>query len=358
MPPKKPKAHSKAQPKATGKVCDLCLQDIKDDADVLQCEGKCQSLVHRYCAGITVSHYREIETCSTPFVCVVCTQQTSKAIITQLQSEVALLKKELDELKMAAATSTALANPPNPSYASAARAGSGHRHYRGRGNADSNRRAAKPSGAEAATPTSASGESARTHTPKVKVTGARRIWGTLQECSVRSVKNALTRLCGIDNSVQVKRKTKVNPSTRRSQWWFVLHADETLLVALEEKWDSVRLQTSWKIEPCFKPAEASTEMNTLSSDSPVNKPDPHSSRNTSTTVTPTVPSMGSNRSVTKTADPPVLVQDVHNSPSDNSTPSPQVIVLSDQADSTMVHNADEDESQQTGASPFLGERPQ
>ena len=65
-----------------------------------------KSLVHRYCVGVTVSHYREIETCSMPFVCVVCTQQTIKAIITQLQSEVALLKKELDELKMAAATSS------------------------------------------------------------------------------------------------------------------------------------------------------------------------------------------------------------------------------------------------------------
>jgi len=169
------------------------------------------------------------------------------------------------------------------SYAAAA-AGSGHRRHRRQGNANSNRRATEPSRAKAATLSSVSGESAPTHTHKVKVTGARRIWGTLQECSVRSVRNTLTRLCGIGNSVRVKRKTKVNPSTHRSQWWFVLHADESLLVALEEKWAPVCLQTSWKIEPCFKPAEASTEENTPSSVTPVNKSDPHPSHNTSSTI--------------------------------------------------------------------------
>ena len=37
-----------------------------------------KSLVHRYCVGVTVSHYREIETCSMPFVCVVCTHTSSQ----------------------------------------------------------------------------------------------------------------------------------------------------------------------------------------------------------------------------------------------------------------------------------------
>ena len=55
--------------------------------------------------------------------------------------------------------------------------------------------------------------------------------------------------------VEVKRKTKVHPLTHRTQWWFVLHANENLLVALEEKWASVHLQTSWKLEPCYKPVD-------------------------------------------------------------------------------------------------------
>ena len=131
----------------------------------------------------------------------------------------------------------------------------------------------------------------------------------------------------------MKRKTKFIPQPERSQWWFVLHADESLLVALEEKWMSVCLQTSWKIEPCFKPAEVSTEENTPSSVTPVNKSDPHPSHNTSSTLDSIVPFTGSNGSATTTAvpdtepnDPPVTVQDVHNSPPINivnSTPMPE-----------------------------------
>ena len=44
----------------------------------------------------------------------------------------------------------------------------------------------------------------------------------------------------------------------------MLLADENLLVALEEIWAFVHLQTSWKLQPCFKPGEASTEANAVS----------------------------------------------------------------------------------------------
>ena len=59
----------------------------------------------------------------------------------------------------------------------------------------------------------------------------------MRECTVRTVKNVLVRLCNIDGqSIQVKRKTKVLPMTNRNRWWFVLHASESLLLALEELW--------------------------------------------------------------------------------------------------------------------------
>ena len=89
------------------------------------------------------------------------------------------------------------------------------------------------------------------------VAGARKIWGTLQECTVKSVRNVRARLCNIDNSVQVRRKARAHPLTNKKQWWFVLHAHENVLVALEEKWASVKLQTSWKLEPCLKPVDTS-----------------------------------------------------------------------------------------------------
>ena len=35
-------------------------------------------------------------------------------------------------------------------------------------------------------------------------------------------------------------------------WWFVLHDDEASLQAIDGKWEQVKLQTSWKLEPCFR----------------------------------------------------------------------------------------------------------
>ena len=77
MPPKKKsqsKSHSKAQPKATEKVCDLCLQDIKDDADILQCEGKRTSSMPGQLPSSALKTLQMDLTvrCKTSFVCTIC----------------------------------------------------------------------------------------------------------------------------------------------------------------------------------------------------------------------------------------------------------------------------------------------
>ena len=69
--------------------------------------------------------------------------------------------------------------------------------------------------------------------------GARRIWS---ECIINSVKNVIFRVCKL---------TKVSPVTNKTKWWFVVHTDEGLLSELNTKWDLVKLQTFWKLEPCF-----------------------------------------------------------------------------------------------------------
>ena len=188
--------------------------------ETLFCASSCQKWLHRYCASVSAQRYQFLAENNTPFICLNCRCERQEEHISELKNTVALLKTEITELResimnLRMTTQDAPANLPNMSYAAAA-AGSGHRRHRRQGSANSNRRATEPSRAKAATLSSVSGESAPTHTHKVKVTGARRIWGTLQECSVRSVRNTLTRLCGIGNSVRVKRKTKVNPSTHRS----------------------------------------------------------------------------------------------------------------------------------------------
>ena len=101
-----------------------------------------------------------------------------------------------------------------------------------------------------------SGESVLPSMSKVKVVGARRIWGTLRDCTVKSVKNVIVRVCKIDRGVHVKRKLKENSVTNKTRWWFVLHGSESLLCELEEKWPQVYMQTSWKLQPCYKPIDS------------------------------------------------------------------------------------------------------
>ena len=74
--------------------------------DAPECEV-CLLHMHRYCAGLSRSHYQELLSKSTPFVCTVCTQRSQKALIQQLQDEVLALRCELDKLRAAASNSAA-----------------------------------------------------------------------------------------------------------------------------------------------------------------------------------------------------------------------------------------------------------
>jgi len=55
--------------------------------------------MHRYCAGLSRSHYQELLSKSTPFICTVCRQHSQKALIQQLQDEVSALRCELEILE-------------------------------------------------------------------------------------------------------------------------------------------------------------------------------------------------------------------------------------------------------------------
>ena len=73
---------------------------------------------------------------------------------------------------------------------------------------------------------------------KVQVKGARKIWGTMAESTVRSVKNVITRFCNVAPSrLNVKRKNRVMSDINKSVWWYIIHADEKVLSDLESKWD-------------------------------------------------------------------------------------------------------------------------
>ena len=87
---------------------------------------------------------------------------------------------------------------------------------------------------------------------RVRVEGARRIWGTHPHATSKTVENAIGRFCNVQG-LRIKRKTSRNMQTRKSSWWFMIHAEESVLRELDDKWDSLNTQTSWVLKPCSKP---------------------------------------------------------------------------------------------------------
>ena len=79
--------------------CNLCLANIVEGKDeALQCEGACQQWCHRYCAGVSQSHFKTLTTSDSPFVCLYCSRDLHQAALNQLQDEVRALKTEVGEL--------------------------------------------------------------------------------------------------------------------------------------------------------------------------------------------------------------------------------------------------------------------
>ena len=62
------------------------------------CKGSCGKHLHRYCASVSKYHYLELKNSSSPFVCLICTQQLHTA---DVQSVIAALKDELNEFRTA-----------------------------------------------------------------------------------------------------------------------------------------------------------------------------------------------------------------------------------------------------------------
>ena len=56
----------------------------------------------------------------------------------------------------------------------------------------------------------------------------------------------------IGDQGSIKRKHR-QLALGRIRWWFVLKGDEQVLTQLEDEWERVCFQLSWKLEPSFKP---------------------------------------------------------------------------------------------------------
>ena len=119
-------------------------------------------------------------------------------------------------------------------------------------------------------------------TERVRVEGARRVWGTMKVTTSTSLKYAVSRVCNV-TSLQIRRKTVNDHAGEVKRWWFVIHAPENQLLDLDAAWEQLQLQTGWKLEPCFRPGSQQTSHGSSSS---CTTPQSHAIENS--TVEPTV----------------------------------------------------------------------
>lgn len=273
--PKKTKS-----PKST---CDLCCDNIESDQDQLACEGGCGCIVHRYCAGVTTKHYAELAASSTPFVCFYCSLNLFKTMVNQLQLQVDTLRGELDvtkttlEQRIAANTEACACGTPPATYAAVAahtarnsnrRQGKQKRVSKEQNKTNKNellttKAVTGPPALAVQSETTMGGESvdsvvsSNVSKPKQfeKVSGARKVWGTLRETTVKAVTGVISKLCPSTIEFKIKRKTQTGNHDlgHKPRWWFVIHAKEEDLATLESAWSAVFDHTQWKLRPCYKP---------------------------------------------------------------------------------------------------------
>ena len=73
-------------------ICDGCCSSINDNEhETIQCEGSCQKWYHRLCAGVSKYHYDKLADSPNPFICWLCSDNLQKAVIHELQQELATL---------------------------------------------------------------------------------------------------------------------------------------------------------------------------------------------------------------------------------------------------------------------------
>ena len=220
--------------------------------------------MHRNCAGVSVAQFQDLSTASTPFLCVMCYQQSHGVVLEELRATVTALTAEVKELRTALQRVEARGSDVLPSHL----AENNEPWYTAT-------RRKKPGASACGTnqhtmhaqstniQRTASQQALVNPSKKELVPGVRRIWGTMRSCTVPTVVNSIAHLTNVgDNVLKVKRKFKMGTDGKVTRWWYIIHVEEACLQQLEREWPKVELQTSWKLEPCYKYLE-SDEQTTL-----------------------------------------------------------------------------------------------
>ena len=276
-------------------TCPTCAQTIveanddREGQEALFCEGNCNTWYHRWCAGVSTLRYEALSSSEEPFLCPTCTSDKHQQSIFELQSSVKSLLEEVCKLKVIIATlqksnmekhpnlnpKESVTEDPTTSEQWSLATGRSYKdkckirgkkvkqdHIRNTRNFNipgcSKQRTGVPQSQHSSVASNKTTASAphsslfNDHSNLTRVTGARRIWGTMKSCTVTAIRNAISRLCpSLPSGLRVRRKFKTNGE--KTRWWFIVHAPEQTLSMLEEQWGSVKVQTSWSLEPCFAP---------------------------------------------------------------------------------------------------------
>ena len=91
-----------------------------------------------------------------------------------------------------------------------------------------------------------------------EVDGVRRVWGTMRGCSSGTILTTLQKLSTVAERVEVRRKFKKRKNNT-TQWWFLIRGEEQVLQKLEQEWERVQTQTSWKLERCHRLIDSNSE---------------------------------------------------------------------------------------------------
>ena len=214
MPPKKNQGSA-----ARGSCC-VCCQAVASKDEALFCTGTCQKWLHRYCASVSVQQYKTIADNNSPFLCPCCCRERQQEDISELRStveamklEIAQLKESLTSLSTAQVDAGTGSSYANRVAAGAARAGS-HRPRRrqeGKGRGNVTPSSLEPSSGPQINPgmdTERSSATSPKGKNKVRVVGARRIWGTLKNSTSSIVKSVILRLCKVDGEIRVRRRQR------------------------------------------------------------------------------------------------------------------------------------------------------
>ena len=280
MPPKSRKPSGKKSASATTAtpsakssepetplLCDGCTDSLTKN-EALNC-SVCNVWLHCYCAGVPRRRYSDI---ASSYVCIPCSLNSHATVVSELKNEISCLKAEIVELKAAldlankkldSATASAdsmqnsTRNIAENGWSTVVKRGGRQRQANANnGSTSSHHQTSKAlltaSKGEQCGEQCASLNNAQKSISKMKVTGARRVWGTHWSSSPKAVSNTIKKFCGITPE-RVRRKCIKNDIGRVTRWWFIIHDSEEVLGNIESKWNQLKLQVAWELELCFAP---------------------------------------------------------------------------------------------------------